>query len=134
MDNLKLILVDDNKQFRDGLRFYLEKILKFEVINEASNGEEFLQLDNIHLANIILMDIAMPKLNGIEAAKQYLNKRPHTIIALTSYEERTYLNELIEAGIKGCVFKKNIHNQIKDAIEKVSNNEIYYPDDINIIR
>lgn len=134
MENLKIIIVDDNKPFRDGLCFYLEEILGHRVISEAENGVEFLQLSNLNNADIILMDISMPKLNGIEAAKKLLYDYPHKIIALTSFQERTYLNELIEAGIKGCVFKKDIHNELKTAIERVWKDGIYYPENINIIR
>lgn len=134
MNNFKVILVDDNRQFREGLRFYIETILGYEIISEASNGSEFLELTNVHLADVVLIDISMPEINGIDAARAYLKRRPQKFIAITSFEEKTYLNELIEAGIKGCVFKKNIHNEIKQAIEVVIADDIYYPNDINIIR
>lgn len=134
MKELKIILVDDNKQFRDGLRFYLEKILNHSVIEEAQDGKAFLQLKNIKKADLILMDISMPNINGIEAARIILNESKHKIIAITSYEDKTYLNELIESGIKGCVFKKDIHDNLNHAIEKVLNNDLYFPDNITLKR
>lgn len=67
---MKIIVVDDNKTFRDGITYYLENVLKHEVISTAENGTDFLHLNNAHEADIILMDVEMPGVNGIEAAKR----------------------------------------------------------------
>lgn len=132
MTVLKLIIVDDNKQFRDGLRFYLEQILNHKVIAEAASGNEFLQLDKLHEANIVLMDISMPGQSGIEVTKQFFINHKGKVIAITSYEEKTYLNELIEAGINGCVFKKDIHDKLNIALTEVMKNKLYYPYNMSI--
>lgn len=135
MKDLRFILVDDNSQFREGLRFYLEKILKSQVIAEAQNGEDFLKLENNHTADIVLMDISMPTLNGIETTRKFLQYNcGKTVIALTSFEEKHYLRELIQVGFKGCILKKDIHNQILPAIKKVLNNDIYYPISFRILK
>ena len=132
MDKIKIILVDDNQKFRESIQFYLEEILHYEVIAEAFDGEAFLNLDNLHVADIVLMDISMPKLNGMKAAKMALQNNKLNIIAVTSYEDKTYLNELIESGIKGCVFKKDIHDNLKDAILSVKNGELFFPKSISL--
>lgn len=132
MGTYNIIIVDDNKQFRDGLRFYLENILGHTIIAEASSGKQFLKIENAHEADLILMDISMPDLSGMEVSKLFLRENTNKIIAITSYEEKTYLTGLIEAGIKGCVFKKDIHDRLKKAIEVVMDNKLYYPKNISI--
>ena len=130
---MKIIIVDDNETFRENLKYYIEEFLFFEVIGEAANGESVLALNNIHLADIILMDIEMPILNGIKATKQILFRNKYAkIIAITNYEEKAYLIELISAGFKACVFKNNLNNEIAIAIEKVMNGELHFPKDINM--
>lgn len=132
MEPLKIIIVDDNLKFRQGLRFYIENILNYSVINEAENGMDFMELPNRNLADIILMDISMPEMDGILTSKNLLSERKTRIIAITSYEEQTYLNELIEVGIKGCVFKKDIYEHLNLAIKKVMNHDYYFPKEINL--
>ena len=93
---MKFIIVDDNKTFGDGIKYYLENILNHQVIGVAHDGEEFLKLKNSHEADIILMDIEMPKLNGIETVKKALWDSPFLkFIAVTSYKEKAYLLELL---------------------------------------
>lgn len=128
---MKVIIVDDSKAFRNGLKYYLQKDYHYEIIGEASNGAEFLSLKNIHQADVILMDIQMPEINGIKAARKVLWDMNHLkIIAITMYKERAYLRELIEAGFKGCVFKNEIYNKLNIIIEKVADDQICFPEDI----
>jgi len=135
MDKLRIIIADDNLQFREGLKFYIENIMNHHVIAEAKNGDEVLSLPNLYLADIFLLDISMPRLNGIETAKKLLTIHAgYKIIAITSFEERTYINELIEAGIKGCVLKKDIYEHLKYAIARVMMNELYFPKNINLMK
>lgn len=131
---MKIILIDDNQAFREGFQFYLETKLGYEVIASYSDGEEFLN-DNKYLnCDIILMDIDMPKINGIKATKLALwRARDLNIIAITGFKEKAYLNELIGAGCKGCVFKDNIYEELETAIKHVSAGKLYYPEKIKII-
>ncbi len=132
-DKLKIIVVDDNKTFRKGIKFYIENMLKHEVINEFDNGESFVNSDSFIIADIILMDIEMPKLDGIEAVKKALWRFSELkIIAITNYKDKAYLTELIGAGFKGCVFKDNIYEELKKAIDSVMNGHIFYPEDIQL--
>ncbi len=125
---MKLIIIDDNHQFRSDLKFYLEDQLHMEVIGEASSGEEFLTMNTIHHADIILMDIVMQEINGIEATKKILRQLSHLkIIAITMHIEQIYHAELIKVGFKGCVYKTDIFENIENAINEVQKGHLYFP-------
>lgn len=121
---MKLIIVDDNMEFRDNLRFFLEQKLNHIVIAEAASGEEFLALNEriIREADIILMDIMMNQLSGIETTKRitwiHFNLR---VIAVTMHIEKVFLDQIIEAGFKGFVLKTNIFNTLEKTL-----NDVYY--------
>lgn len=133
MEGLRIIIVDDNDTFRDGISFYLDNMLKHKVIAKCNDGECFLKLTNSSNADVVLMDIEMPNLNGIETIKRHLwDNRETKAIAVTNYEEKLYLTELIGAGFKGCVLKKNIYNELATAIDEVINNGIYFPGNIKL--
>lgn len=125
---MKIIIVDDNKAFREALKYYLQKN-HYKVIGEANNGAEFLNLNNIHQADIVLMDIQMPELSGIKAAKRILWDMNYLkIIAITMHRNKAYLTELIEAGFKGCVFKTDVHTDLAKAISCVMKGELFFPE------
>lgn len=125
---MKLIIIDDNSQFRSDLKYYLEEQLKMEVIGEASSGEEFLTMETIHHADIILMDIVMQQLNGIETTKKILRQLSHLkIIAITMHIEQVFHIELIKAGFKGCVYKTDIFDNIENAIQDVHQGHLFFP-------
>lgn len=133
MKKLKIIMVDDNVQFRTNLKKYLECNLECVIIGEASDGVEFLELPRISLADIILMDIAMEEMDGMEATKRAIWSYSHLkIIAITMHMEKVYLRQLIESGFRGCVFKPDIYSQLFTAIETVLDGKIYMPDNIQL--
>ena len=130
---MKIIIVDDSESFREGLKYYLQKDHHNRVIGEAKDGSAFLQLKNIHLADIILMDIQMPDLNGIQTAKKILWRMNNLkIIAITMYEDKAYLRELIEAGFKGCVIKSKLYKDLPIAMDLVSKGRLSFPEDIKL--
>ncbi len=132
---MKFIVVDDSKTFREGIKFYLENMLHHEVIDMLSDGLEFLQFKNKYDADIIIMDIEMPHLNGIETVKKAIWDNQYLkFIAVTSYTDKAYLDELISAGFKSCVFKSNIYDELDQAIEMVMNQKYSFPNDINLIK
>jgi two-component system, NarL family, nitrate/nitrite response regulator NarL len=128
MKSLKLYIVDDNDQFRDGLRFYLEIILGHKVIGESANGPEFLKSTITEEADIVLLDISMPIMNGIEVARTFLKDHNQRFIAITNLEDQKYMSEMEEIGIKGYVLKKDIHSQLRKAMDIVMNDGSYFPD------
>ena len=130
---IKIIIVDDSTMYRKVIKEFLENELGCEVISQASNGDEFLSLQNIHEADIILMDIQMPKLSGLEIAKLWTYKYPSSkIIAVTMYSEKVYLDQLVEVGFKGCILKSNFFEHIVPAIEYVMAGRIYFNRELQI--
>ena len=133
MDIIGTIIVDDHVIYRKGLRTVLNEIPFVKVIAEASNGKELLRILKTNTADVILMDINMPEMDGIEATKKVLEKYPDTeIIALTMHEEIGYFNKMIEAGAKGFLLKKTNKEQLESALKTVFYGETYFADEFVI--
>lgn len=133
MKPLKVIIVDDNEPFRKALRTLLELEYKAEVIGEASCAEDFEAMDNHRQADIILMDVMMPEVDGITLAKKTLwNNSKLKIIAITMHFDKVYLESLVGAGFMGCIFKNNLFNELEIALDTVLNNNYYFPKGIKI--
>ncbi len=131
-DNIKVIIVDDNIQFRKHFKNYIENKLNYKVIAEASNGIEFLKLSNIYRADIVLMDIAMDEMDGFETTKRAIwDYNKIQVIAVTMHSEKVFLIKLIETGFKGCVFKNRIFEDLPKAIDEVLQGDLFFPDGIN---
>lgn len=134
MKKLNVIVVDDHATFRDGITFYLKEILEHNVIGQFSNGIEFSNTELVTQADIILMDIEMPKLNGFDAIKMVLWHYPMLkIIAITSYRHKTFLKELILAGFKGCVLKDEVNNELEKAMYMVAEGKLYFNSNIKLL-
>jgi len=130
MDIISVIITDDHIIFRKGLRTILNEILFVKVIGEASNGNELLQLVKETQPDIVLMDIRMPGMDGIEATEKLLKKYPQiNVIALTMHEEIGYFNKMIDAGAKGFLLKKTNKDELEKAIQMVSQDETYFSEE-----
>lgn len=124
MKKHKVILVDDHKLFRDGLKLLLNSSDNIEVIAEASNGLEFVEIIENYPDAIVFMDIQMPVMNGLEATNQALKKIPDlNIIALTMFEDNEYYYQMIEAGVKGFLLKNTSIDEVLEAIDLVAQGE-----------
>lgn len=133
MKSLKIILVDDNQPFRDALKNILIQKYNSQIIAEASNGKEFKELTNLHHADIILIDVMMPDIDGITLTKKALWENKNLkFIAITMHYDKVYLTSLIEAGFKGCIFKNNIFLELQQAMETVMIGSMYFPNNIAI--
>lgn len=122
----KVLLVDDHKTMRSGFALLL-KDLGHEVIGQASNGIECLKLLETCSPDIVLMDIQMPEMNGIEATKIALQKYPSlNILVLSMYDDEEYYNSLINIGAKGFILKDSEHDEVEVAINAVFSGKLYF--------
>src|SRR5581483_5303394 len=122
----KLLIVDDHPVFRRGLRQIIEEHPRFRIVGEASDGEAALRLAAECQPDIAVLDIDMPRLNGLEMARA-LQKRqqPIQVIFLTMYKEEDMFNAAMDLGVKAYVLKENTVDDILSALEKVARGETF---------
>jgi DNA-binding NarL/FixJ family response regulator len=124
MLKIRVLVVDDHTMIRTGMRSLLESESDFEVVGEASNGEEAVTLVGELKPDVVIMDIVMPKLNGIEATKLIKQTSPSTaILILTAYSDIYYILGLLEAGACGYLLKDSRGDELVDAIRSVRSGE-----------
>ena len=128
---LNIFLVDDHSLFREGLRFLLSNSNFVSEIKEAKNGQEFLEGLQNFKPDIILMDIDMPIMNGIEATLKVIKHDSDLkIIALSMYSDENFYTEMIEAGAKGFLLKNSQFIDVETAIMEVYNGRNYFSPEI----
>jgi DNA-binding NarL/FixJ family response regulator len=131
MSELKIYLVDDHDLFREGLKFLLQGRKEISSVFEASNGIEFLNNMNENKADIVLLDIEMPGLNGIETCQKALQIQPELkIIALSMYGDENFYSEMIDAGAHGFLLKNSKFDTLMRAIKEVSEDKNYFSPEI----
>ncbi|HEY9161893.1 MAG TPA: response regulator transcription factor [Desulfomonilia bacterium] len=124
--NIKILLADDHKIMREGLKSILEKNFNMIVSGEAGNGVEAVDLAKKLNPDIIIMDINMPDLNGIEATKRIITEIPGSrILALSMYADRGFLIKMLKAGAKGYLLKDCASDELLNAIKVILKNRIY---------
>lgn len=120
-NKLKVLLVDDHALVRRGFRRMLEDEPSFQVVGEASDGLEAVQCAEQLLPDVIVMDCALPQINGIEASRRILAKKPETaILMLSMHSEDTLVRQALEAGARGYVLKNAMDLDLISAIKKVA--------------
>jgi DNA-binding NarL/FixJ family response regulator len=128
---LHIHLVDDHRLFRQGLRMLIENIPEVEKITESDNGQEFLDSLSFSMPDLVLIDIEMPVLNGIEATRKALQINPELkIIALSMYGDEDYYYQMIDAGARGFVIKNTDFNEVKKAIFSVLDQNNYFSEEL----
>lgn len=121
---IRILLAEDHIIVREGTRELLQREQDIEVVGEASDGEESVRLAEKLKPDVVIMDIAMPKLNGIEATKQIKKNVPTTaVLILTAYDNEQYIIALLEAGAAGYLLKNVRGKQLVDAVRAVHSGE-----------
>ncbi|MFZ5941658.1 MAG: response regulator [Bacteroidota bacterium] len=127
----KIVLVDDHILFRDGLKYILEQNEEVEIIAEASDGLEFLKIIGGLEPDVVLMDISMPKLNGIEATERAIMEYPDLrIIGLSMFGDEHYYMSMLQAGARGFILKESGYDELIMAIRKVMNGDNFFSNKI----
>lgn len=131
MEKLKLLIVDDHKLFREGLKLLLASLEEVGEIWEAADGEIFLQMIKTYHPDLVLMDIEMPKVNGIEATTKALEQYPDLkIMALSMFGDEEYFQKMIDAGVCGFLLKNSDFSEVKKAITNVVQGNNYFTEEI----
>jgi len=124
--SVKILLVDDHKIILDGLRVLIEKQPGMEVVAEAENGRTALKLTGEFRPDVIVMDITMPDLNGIDATRQIVEEFPGTkVIAFSMYADRQFVLGMLKAGVTGYLLKDHAFEELVRAIRTVVENKAY---------
>lgn len=120
-----VLLADDHPVFRQGLRVLLERE-RFEIVGEASDGLEAIALAERVQPTVVVIDLAMPALNGIDASREIVRRVPRSkVILLSMYTEEHHVLEALRAGVKGCVSKSQAAEHLLQAIKDVSGGGVY---------
>ncbi|MFA4853536.1 MAG: response regulator transcription factor [Bacteroidales bacterium] len=128
---VEIMIVDDHEIFRKGLVMVINKLKDVKVIAEARNGEEFLNMLDKIKPELVLMDIQMPVMNGIDATKAALQKYPNLkIVALSMFGEEEYLQNMVDAGVKGFLLKNISKEDLYRAIQLISEGKNYYSEEL----
>jgi DNA-binding NarL/FixJ family response regulator len=124
--SIRVFLADDHQIVREGLRTLLEKQPNMEVVGEAKTGREAVQLVQGLLPHVIIMDIGMPDLNGIEATRQIVAKTKNVkVIALSMHSDKRFVVEMLKAGASGYLLKDSAFKELAQAIRAVVVDRIY---------
>src|SRR5688572_4241284 len=132
MEKIKILLVDDHTVVRQGLRVLLEAEPDIAVIGEADTGRQAVTLAQKLSPDVIVMDIAMPNLNGLEATRQVLKEKPSArVLVLSSYSDDEYVHQLTEAGAAGYLLKQTAATDLIKAIREVRKGNAFFSPSIS---
>lgn len=124
---IRILLADDHEIFRDGFKVMLRKQTEIQLIGEASNGKELIEVTTEMQPDVVITDIKMPVMDGIEATKNISKAFPEIgIIAFSMFDEESLVVDMLEAGAKGYLLKNAPKEEIIEAIKMVNNHHSYY--------
>ena len=124
--SIKILLADDHKLIRDGLRSLIVGEEDMEVVAEAENGRDAVSLAKKNAPDIVVMDINMPDLNGIDATRIILEENPHVkVIALSIHSTSRFVKEMLKSGVSGYLVKHCAFEELATAIRMVVNDKPY---------
>ena len=127
MSKTRIVVADDHDVVRKGLTFLLERINQTEVVGEAKDGRQAVDLVEKLIPGIVIMDVAMPLLNGIDAAVQILKRCPETAVILISmHADEDYVIRGLNAGVKGYILKESVERDLPLALEAVSQRRHFF--------
>jgi DNA-binding NarL/FixJ family response regulator len=130
--NIGVLIVDDHRIFREGLRALLESEVDIDVVGEAADGREAVEMTRKLAPDVIIMDIRMPKMNGIEATRRIVAQQPDVkVIALSMHNDVQFVQEMLRAGASGYLLKDCCKNDVAHAVRNVSSDIKFLSPDIS---
>jgi DNA-binding NarL/FixJ family response regulator len=126
MKRIRILLADDHAVVRQGFKMILAEQPDMEIIGEAGNGREAVELAERLRPDVVVMDVAMPELNGIEATRRLRESMPHTrVVALSMHKDSVYVREILRAGARGYLLKDSMAADLVSAVRTVAAGEGY---------
>jgi two-component system, NarL family, response regulator NreC len=124
---IRIILADDHTVIRSGLRLLLEQQPDFKVVAEAEDGRQAVQLVAEHHPDVVILDIGMPRLNGIEATRQIVAQEPHpNVVILSMHSDESYVLRALKAGARGYILKNAADADLIRAVRAVSEGKSFF--------
>jgi len=134
METIRILLADDHNIIRDGMRLLLERQPGFEVVAEAADGREAVELVEQHHPHVVVMDIAMPNMNGIEATRRIAEKHPDTgVVILSMHHDESYVIRSLKAGARAYLLKDAVKTELIAAIRAVADGKSFFSPKISRI-
>jgi DNA-binding NarL/FixJ family response regulator len=128
---IRTIIVDDHRILRDGIKALLKEMGNVELVGEAANGEELILMLGGCKVDLILMDINMPKMNGIDASREALKICPNLkIIILSMHDDIKYYDSIVQLGVDGFLLKESSYDELEKAIESVFDGRPYFSQEL----
>ena len=134
MKKIRILLVDDHPVIRYGLVTLLDDEDAFEVIGEAENGRQALELLKTNRADVVIMDIKMPEMNGIETMEAIHKEYPNVkVLALSMYDEQEYISRMLKAGAKGYILKNSSQDEVIKAVKTINDGNNYFSSKVSSV-
>ena len=126
MKRIRILLADDHAVVRQGFKMILDAEADMEIVGEAANGREALELAEQLRPDVVVMDVSMPELNGIEATRRMAESAPHArVLALSMHKDSVYVRETLRAGARGYLLKDSVAADLVNAVRAVASGEGY---------
>ena len=132
-DKIQIIITDDSPPFIEGLILMLSKNQNFRILDTCSNGLKLVSNTSLSKADLLLVDIEMPEMNGLEAAKRVNYQYPNLpMIALTMYQDKVYLLDIVSSGFKAFILKPEVPQKLFEVIQLVLADKYAFPKNLKI--